>query len=188
MFGITTNGTLLSQERINFFKENNFSMLLSIDGAEETQCFNRPCRNPHLNSFKLIEKNIPALLEAYPNITFRSTIYAPTVEHLFENYLYAESLGFKSFVAIEDCRHGWTQEQLNQLDEEFQKIYCYRLEQIIKGIEPIKMSRFNGWLRYTTSILENKFNFYNGSSVMRCGLATTNGAIAYDGSIYGCQE
>jgi len=33
---MTTNGTLLNEERINFLKENKFSLLLSIDGAEET--------------------------------------------------------------------------------------------------------------------------------------------------------
>lgn len=40
---ITTNGTLLNKERIDFLKNNNVPILLSIDGAEETQNYNRPC-------------------------------------------------------------------------------------------------------------------------------------------------
>jgi len=31
-FGMTTNGTLLDKEKIDFLKENNFNLLLSIDG------------------------------------------------------------------------------------------------------------------------------------------------------------
>jgi len=34
-YGITTNGTLLNKERIDFLKENNFSILYSIDGPPE---------------------------------------------------------------------------------------------------------------------------------------------------------
>ena len=35
-FGCTTNGTLLTKDKIDFFKQNNFCILLSIDGNEYT--------------------------------------------------------------------------------------------------------------------------------------------------------
>jgi sulfatase maturation enzyme AslB (radical SAM superfamily) len=35
-FGITTNVTLLNKERLEFFKNNNVFILLSIDGDKET--------------------------------------------------------------------------------------------------------------------------------------------------------
>lgn len=189
-FGMTTNGTLLNEEKINFLKENKFSLLLSIDGAEETQCYNRPCKDKKQNSFKLVEKNIPLLLKNFPNLCFRSTIYAPTVNHLFENYLYAESLGFKHYEIIEDCRHDWTNEQLEILKNELSKIYCYRLTQIINHQIPMKVERFNIWLNYTINLYNNNnyFNIEKNNSVIRCGLATTTGSIGWDGSIYGCQE
>ena len=41
-FNITTNGTLLNEERLQFLKEHNVSLLLSIDGNKETQDYNRP--------------------------------------------------------------------------------------------------------------------------------------------------
>ena len=99
-FGMTTNGTLLDKKKINFLKKNNFNLLLSIDGDKETQNYNRPCRNCNQSSFDLIEKNIPYLLKNFPNLCFRSTIYAPTVKNLYKNYLYAESLGFKNYDMI----------------------------------------------------------------------------------------
>jgi sulfatase maturation enzyme AslB (radical SAM superfamily) len=65
-FGMTTNCTLLTQESIDFFYEHRMGHILcSIDGAEKTQCYNRPCKNGD-NSSKLIEKNIKYLLEKFP--------------------------------------------------------------------------------------------------------------------------
>jgi uncharacterized protein len=45
-YSITTNGSLLTKERIDFLAKNNFSVMLSMDGNEETQNYNR-----HENSF-----------------------------------------------------------------------------------------------------------------------------------------
>ena len=42
---MTTNGTLLNQDRINFLKENEIYLLLSCDGPPEVQDYNRPCRD-----------------------------------------------------------------------------------------------------------------------------------------------
>lgn len=189
-FGITTNGTLLNKERIDFFKKNNFSLLLSIDGAAETQNYNRPCQNGQ-ESFKLIEKNIPYLLEIFPNITFRSTGYAPTIHHLFENYLYAESLGFKSYMMVLDIRHHWTKQQIEILKQEINKIYFYRLKQIANNITPMYFEEFNKYLKLTIECNYQDSQYFQKEkflNVQRCGLATTLGAIGWDGSIYGCQE
>lgn len=41
-FSITTNGTLLNEERIKFLWSHNIPILLSIDGAKETQDNQRP--------------------------------------------------------------------------------------------------------------------------------------------------
>lgn len=102
-FGITTNGTLLNDERIDFFKQHNFNLLLSIDGGKITQDFNRPQRNGE-GSFDLVVKNIPYLLKNFPFLTFRSTIYQPTVKYLYENYKYAEEQGFRNIFLCPNAR------------------------------------------------------------------------------------
>jgi len=62
-YGITTNGTLLSKDSIDFFKKYNFSVMLSMDGIKEAQDFDRPCRNPKQSSYDLIMKNVKYLIE-----------------------------------------------------------------------------------------------------------------------------
>ena len=85
---MTTNGTLLNEERINFLKDNNIHLLLSCDGPPEVQDYNRPTRDGGKSSI-LIEKNIPLILEAFPNTTFRATINQDNCDKLFDSYIYA---------------------------------------------------------------------------------------------------
>ena len=188
-YGITTNGTLLNKERIDFFKENDFTVLLSIDGAKETQDYNRPCQNGQ-SSFELVQKNIPYLLEQFPNTCFRSTGYPDTIENMFENYLFAESLGFNTWVTICDARHEWSNESKQKLKEQMSQIYLYRLIQRLNGIEPMYCSREMDFMIATLQILNNlNSEFIIQDKILeRCGLGTTYGAIGYDGKIYGCQE
>ena len=186
-FGITTNITLLDKEKIDFFKQHNLSgILASIDGAEETQCYNRPCRNGD-NSFKLIEKNIPYLLENFPATCFRSTVYAPTVKYLFENYKYAESQGFKQYAMIPNERDNWTEEQKQILYDEIKKICFYRLQQRINGTQIMRCNM----LEYSDENFPNLLGITNPQrkdSIFRCGLGTVSCAIGWDGKIYGCQQ
>ena len=189
-FGMTTNGTLLNDKVIKWLREHEFSLLLSIDGNKETQDFNRPCRNTSKSSFDLLSKNIPTLLKYYPNLKFRSTIYEPTVQNLFDNYLFAESLGFKSWEGIEDHYHPWSQESLKILKEQMNKIYAYRLQQLMNHQKPMSVHSINKWIYWVINLYNNSngYNVNNWLHVDRCGLGTGCGSVGYDGNIYGCQE
>lgn len=106
-FGITTNGTLLNEERIKFLYAYNIKPLLSIDGAPRTQNYNRPCQDTTLQSFDLISPNIPILLKYFPDTTFRATIDEATVGNLFENYIFAQYMNFKNIFMIPNGRSLW---------------------------------------------------------------------------------
>ena len=127
ILGMTTNGTLLDESKIKFLKEHNFQLLLSIDGDKVTQDYNRPCKNHQNSSFDLITKNIPLLLENFPYLTFRATIYQDTVDQMFNNYIYAQSLGFKKIFFAPNEREKWTKENIDKLSIEIQKIFYYTL-------------------------------------------------------------
>ena len=192
-FSMTTNGTLLTEERIEFLKANEVGLLLSIDGDRYTQNFNRPCINNKLSSFDLIDKNIPALLKSYPNITFRATIYSETADKTFENYIYAVKKGFANIYMIPDGRHKWTNQQMKNLIIEIEKIYdflefCFINNLPVMNFKPMVES-YERILRHDTQIINGIMPYENiNRSVRRCGLGTTMGSIGYDGSIYGCQE
>lgn len=191
---MTTNGTLLDEKRIKFLKDNEIYILLSIDGAPDTQNYNRPCRAKNENSFDLVVKNIPTLLEAFPNTTFRGTIYPDTVHKTFENYMFAQYMGFKSIFLIPDERHEWTQEQTKILKEELNKIYsyidyCFTVEKRTPiNFELINKSFYHILKHDINSLINKNEKEEISRRAVRCGMGTGMGSIGYDGNIYGCQE
>lgn len=189
-FTITTNGTLLNEEKVKFLYKNNIIPLLSIDGAPQTQDYNRPCKNPNLKSSDLQYKNIPYILKYFPNTCFRATIDENTVANTFENYIFAQYMGFKNIFMMPNCRSIWKQENLEILNQQFGDIYAYLIwyfehEQMPPMIfEPINNS-FKHLKKYNINILNKKDEI---PDIMRCGLGTSGCAIGYNGEIYACQE
>lgn len=191
-FTITTNGVLLNKERIQFLKDNNIVPLLSIDGNRTTQDYNRP-RHDGSGSFDAVSAIIPDLLEAFPNTTFRATIWPETAHYTFENYMFAIQQGFKNVFFIPDYRHPWTEEQKQLLWENVDYIYNYMEYCFNNSYTPIGNSliedSFRHMLQHDLAIFRHYPKIKKEKHfIQRCGLGTSQGAIAYDGKIYGCQE
>lgn len=192
-FAITTNGTLLNEDKIKYLYDHRISPLLSIDGAPKTQDFNRPCKDQCLSSSELVLKNIPTLLKYFPNTTFRSTIDQESVGNTFENYIFAQYLGFKNIFMMPNCRSQWTEDQVITLQQEYRKIYDYIIENFRAGTQTLNCSlidtSFEQVLKHDLDILNDKMYKKEVSKpIYRCGMGTSMGSIGYDGSIYGCQE
>lgn len=187
---MTTNGTLLDEKKVRFLHNNHINILLSIDGDEFTQNYNRPCRSESLNSFDLVKKNIPFILKDLPKTTFRSTIYAPTAKNSYENFLFAGQLGFKSIYFGVDERHSWTEAEIKDFYLAIDKIfsfydYCFENELT----PPIDFRQMTKMFRTILKVNTTPYNIKDiPHNILRCGLGTTLGSIGYDGKIYGCQE
>lgn len=65
IFNMTTNGTLLTEEKIDFLAENRFSILISIDGPKEIHDRNRVFKNGK-GTFDRLMKNLRKLKSRYP--------------------------------------------------------------------------------------------------------------------------
>lgn len=192
-FDMTTNGTLLNEERVKFCYDNGIKLLLSIDGIKEVQDYNRPCRDTNLSSFDLVEKNIPIILKYFPNTTFRSTLYQPTIDKMFESFLFAEKCGFRQIFMCPNAREEWSEENIKILKEEIGKIITYTTMNYIEGKIPILYSNLDSAFDDIIDIdlqtyTKNFADISPSRGVRRCGLGTGSISIAYDGKIYGCQE
>ena len=191
-FGITTNGTLLTEDIIEYFYNHNISILLSIDGNKETQDYNRPCINSNKSSFDMIKPIIPTLLKHFPNTCFRMTIYEETCDKLFENILFAQEMGFKNIFFCVDSRNNFLEKNQEKLKIELEKIFLYFTGSLINNfplpnISPID-SALTSCLRQniTNNILPEE-NLLS-RDIFRCGLGTTSASIGPSGDIYACQE
>lgn len=66
-FGLTTNGTLLTEDFIEKIKDVNFTILVSLDGPEEIHDVNRKFKDGK-GSFSILNANLDIIREKYPNI------------------------------------------------------------------------------------------------------------------------
>jgi len=75
VFRMTTNGTLLSGDRAEFLVENDFNLLISIDGPKEHHDKNRIFINSDLGSYDVIMNNIEELTRKYPEYVSRNIAF-----------------------------------------------------------------------------------------------------------------
>lgn len=89
-YGLTTNGTLLTDDKINFFYENKFGLTVSMDGSKHEHDANRVFQDG-TGSFDLVIRNIARLKELHPNYAKRllvSTVISPQadINHVLEHF------------------------------------------------------------------------------------------------------
>lgn len=190
---ITTNGTLLNKERIEFLKQNRMGILLSIDGDKETQDYNRPFHNKG-SSFDVLKDIVPLVIEYRPETTFRMTTIPETCEHLFENIKFAQESKFKSFFVIPNVFEEWSEEKRKILSKEIRKYSDYYIESFRNGINPICFSeidkKFAIIRKINNAIDTNEYRIRNEcKSCGKCGLGANRFAsIDPNGNLYACQE
>ena len=182
---ITTNGTLLTENIIDFFTENNVSILLSIDGCKEVQDIQRPLKNKE-SSFNKLKNIIPYLLLKQPNTIFRSTISRYSLDYLNKNIETAKNFGFKYITLVPNLFEEWQPEDFykweqfidNEAIKLFQKIsweepFDYILMNLKNGIQEINNSNKNPFLK---------------NPIDSCGMGFKGIGISPEGKLHPCQE
>lgn len=66
MYATTTNGTLLTDEVVDFLVEKSFNMLFSVDGPKEVHDINRKFTSSNEGSFSVLEKKLNRIKQRYP--------------------------------------------------------------------------------------------------------------------------
>lgn len=91
MYSFTTNGTLLTDEKLDFLVHYNFAVLISLDGPEDVQNRHRKFANSGIGSFETMMKNIKNLKLKYPDY-YRNHVSFNTV--LDQRYPLADIANF----------------------------------------------------------------------------------------------
>ena len=191
-FSMTTNSVLMDDEVIQFIKDHDIGVLTSIDGNPECQGYNRPFHNGS-SSAEIVEANIKRYLAAGRSSTFRSTILPATCHLMYDNYLYAHSLGYKSMFGLTNAYEVWPADKRKEVYDQMMKIANHYINYFREHNEV-----YVGW-----SNLERHYReIYNDIKLERegkerpnlftdkkCGYGqNSNAAVAVNGDLYGCQE
>lgn len=107
--GITTNGTLLDDEKIEFFQENNVFVGLSFEILPDVQSIQRCFANSNKKTFEVIDEAIKKLVDNDVRISFRSTITKLNVKRMPEmvsfvskKYPFVKKLHFEHVTSTEN--------------------------------------------------------------------------------------
>ncbi len=100
-FDITTNGSLLDDEKIAFFKEHDIVPMVSIDGPKELQDRQRPFKNGK-GSYDVIAPRIRNLLSVLPESACRATLIGNSDPVAVDNAL--QKMGFAQRYIINASR------------------------------------------------------------------------------------
>lgn len=120
-YSMTTNGTLLNEEILDFCKSNEIGVLLSIDGLPEMHDAHRKTR-AGTGSYDLISKNLPLIFKYLGKPQVRVTPYPDTVARLVDGIRHLLDLGFDNFII--GAAHGvaWPEDRWNAFNQAMEQI------------------------------------------------------------------
>lgn len=177
-YSLTTNGSILNKEILQFLIDKKVHIKLSIDGNEVIHNRNRKLINGS-GSFELIKKNLESfkLYEKYTHINVQAAhvITTNNYDDVFHSAKYlVDDLGFKVIDSSIDITESWKREQLTRLSNEWERIIDYFI------------ARYEQKEPFLWGPLLDMMKYENNQTVSFCGIGLVRIYVRYDGNIYGC--
>jgi len=181
-FTVTTNGTILNQEILDFINENMDNIVISLDGRKCINDAMRPDRRNH-GTYDKIVSNARKIVESREGKQYyiRGTFTANNLD-FGKDVFHIADLGFKE-VSVEPVVGSGepfhlTMEHVPTILEEYEKLARDYLEYIKDGKE-LNYYHFN-------------INLYDGPCIHRrivaCGAGYEYLAVSPEGDIYPCHQ
>ena len=187
-YNLVSNLTLLTDEMIEFFIENEVSICTSIDGNRELQNINRPYKNA--DSYKETVNKIKKLKEKQIKVNAIET----TTKHSLDKYkeivdeyikLELESIFIRPLTRLGKADNNW--KNIGYEAEEFLEFYKKALDYIIeKNKQGVFLSEGHSNIFLKKILLNQPVNYMELRSP--CGGAIGQLAYYYDGNVYTCDE
>lgn len=187
-YNLVSNLTLLTDEMIDFLKENNVSICTSIDGNRQLQNINRPYRgkdsyNETINKLKKLKEN-----KIKVNAIETTTKYnLDKSKELVDEYikLGLDSIFIRPLTKLGKAEKNWN--KIGYSSTEFLSFYKKTLDYIIeKNKAGIFLSEGHSSIFLRKILLNEPVNYMELRSP--CGGAVGQIAYYYDGNIYTCDE
>ena len=192
-FNMTTNGTLLTSERLDYLLKHKIQFMISMDGDRETQERGRPMRNGE-SSFDCLMSILPELLEKKPQQVFRVTLTPKLCQNLFHDILFFEKIGCKNLGILPNFFETWTEQMKEILYAELKKYERYVIDSFRRGKSPLLFMDYQK--AFYRIILATRFQksgkrrLYGACSPKnQCGMGI-RGSVSIDvhGDIYACHH
>lgn len=189
-FAMTTNGTLLDKERIDWLAEHNIRYMLSFDGNRETQERSRPLRMS-ASSFDRIMEVLPYILEKNQNQSVRATLIEENVPNFYNDILFMESIGVTDFSVLPNLFECWSEDVQHAFLAELHKYNEHILESYRSGKRPLLLRAYRAALYEIPLVLNTEARRTSGNCLTKnqCGFGIRGGAsVNVYGDLFGCHH
>lgn len=174
-FGVTTNGTLLTEEMINFFEKNDFGIAVSLDGDKEANDKHRKDKDG-FGTYDKVIKNLNKIKNT-ENIAIRLTITKGNIEinKYIESLL--QNTSIKKFTYAFDFA-SMDKIEINKFNENYNKLFQKYKQDIIDGN------------LYDITNITNVIHrlIYRNRMLKFCNAGKGYFSVASDGEIYLCHR
>jgi uncharacterized protein len=182
-FSFTSNGTLISDDFMEFMKEHKITVLISMDGGKDVQDKLRPLNDKSLSSYDTMAPKIMKLNENVRRFSARATITKVNTDILQMKDEF-RSLGFGgcAMTVVESDN-----KELKLVPEDYEKLKSqYKI--IAKEIlEDIKSKRKNNFRMIN---IYNSINslYRSRKRIVSCGAGNGMLSVTPEGGFYPCQR
>lgn len=136
-FSVTTNGTLASDELVDFFRRWGIGFHTSIDGHPEVQDRHRRYASGK-GSSSILAKTLPKILAVRPDTCARSTVMPDTACEVYRSFEYFLNLGYRTVAFVPANPSKWDDNSISTLAREFDKVADRVIDLFREGF-PIKV-------------------------------------------------
>lgn len=176
VYYMTTNGSLLDDEMIEFMQEKEFHLRISFDGTEETHNLNRRVKSGKAEYGNILE-NIIKIQKSKMIYSVRMTVAANAVENIFENIRFLHEHEFDNISMVLDIYMEFTEDLQDEFKKQMELVSDYYIEEFAAG------------RRFGIDIINGKILNMLGEfqkCFAMCGAGKTSFNIMPDGKIYPC--
>ena len=203
LLNFTTNGTLLTEDKLDFLVQHGFTMLISLDGPENVQNRHRKFANSEIGSFELLMSNVDNMKRKYPdyfreNVSFNTVIdpqypFTEICDFALQNEIVRDSYFMSSIVndTYADVRTEYSSEFRQEYAYEKFKTMLMMTGRLDKSrISPVMRAHFSGikqiataFERYHQDVLPDK-----GHRGGTCIPGVRKLFVTVDGRFYSCER
>ena len=183
-FAITTNGTLLTHEKLAWLKAKQFSMTLSYDG-KGLQSRQRLNKDKQTNSEQLVERKVDTFgeqLKTLKDVVIRATVTRENLDHL-EHAMVTTLTAHNFKLAV--AHHATPLRAFQFTDQDIEKlgsIFKRVVDRLVEDQDWEKLLKLDNVMKHVKSIHKGRTN------LRACGAGVNYLTVSVEGDFYLCHR